>query len=96
MTSRLLGVLRQFGQPARTALAFGRTRPADLQLLHRWAAQVEGRGACRFPDGAIRFLRSVLDVFGDDLDAHAKGMPCAASTRGASLLPVPVSREIWR
>jgi hypothetical protein len=35
-------------------------------------------------------------VFGDDLEAHAKGMPCVASTRGATLLPVPVSREVWR
>jgi NADH:ubiquinone oxidoreductase subunit F (NADH-binding) len=31
--------------------------------LTRWTAQVRGRGACRHPDGAARFVESALDLF---------------------------------
>ncbi len=31
--------------------------------LARWLAQVEGRGACRHPDGAVRMVRSALALF---------------------------------
>ena len=34
------------------------------ERLARWCAQVEGRGACRHPDGAVRFVASALEVFG--------------------------------
>lgn len=32
-----------------------------------------GRGACHHPDGTVRFVRSVLTTFADDLAAHARG-----------------------
>jgi len=45
------------------------------RLRHRLGV-VEGRGACRHPDGAVRVTRSALDVFADDLARHAAGRPC--------------------
>jgi len=62
--------------------------------LRRWAGQVEGRGACRFPDGAVRLLRSSLDVFGDDIDRHLGGPGCP-SRSGLATVPES-SAEPWR
>jgi len=74
----------------------GRGRGDVVPKLLRWSAQIEGRGACRFPDGAVRFLRSALDVFGEDLRRHASGRPCPGSAR-AGLLPIPDTRRApWR
>jgi len=59
-----------------------------LARLVRWSGDVQGRGACRLPDGAVRLLRSALEVFAADVDAHRRGRPCGASSR-APTLPVP-------
>jgi NADH:ubiquinone oxidoreductase subunit F (NADH-binding) len=45
---------------------------STAQLL-RWLGQVEGRGACRHPDGAARFAASALRVFADELEQHQHG-----------------------
>src|ERR1035441_4220807 len=66
-------------------LAEGRT--SDLSLLRRWLGQVDGRGACRHPDGVVRLIRSALAVFGPELGQHAQGWCCA--TRAADVLPIP-------
>ena len=42
----------------------------DLQRLHRWAAEVRGRGACKHPDGAVMFLQSALSTFGQEFASH--------------------------
>ena len=81
-------------------LARGSARPAgsvaqDIARLEHWATQVEGRGACRFPDGAIRFLRSALVLFHDDLERHAHGIMCAGARR-APLLPLRSTSGGWR
>jgi NADH:ubiquinone oxidoreductase subunit F (NADH-binding) len=70
-------------------LAEGRT--SDLSTLRRWLGQVDGRGACSHPDGAVRLVRSALAVFARELEQHAQGWCCA--TRTASVLPVPPRRQ---
>lgn len=75
-----------FGLPAIagdfTALAAGRPAPA----LHRRLSVIPGRGACRHPDGAVRFAASALRVFGSHLDAHGRPGGCPPARR-PSLLP---------
>ena len=70
-------------------LAEGRT--SDLSTLRRWLGQVDGRGACRHPDGVVRLIRSALDVFEPELRQHAQGWCCA--TRSSNVLPVPPRRQ---
>ena len=55
----------------------GRVDAAVLDRIDRRAATVDGRGACRHPDGVVRLVRSALDVFADDARLHADGRPCA-------------------
>lgn len=79
-----------------TNLASGRATQHDVILLHRWAGQVEGRGACSFPDGAVRLLRSALRVFADDVDHHLSRGACSG-TAGAPVVPIPVQPVTqWR
>jgi NADH-ubiquinone oxidoreductase-F iron-sulfur binding region len=66
-------------------LAEGRT--SDLTMLQRWLGQVNGRGACSHPDGAVRLISSALTVFAAELDRHAQGWCCG--TAKAAILPVP-------
>jgi NADH:ubiquinone oxidoreductase subunit F (NADH-binding) len=51
-------------------LADGTAPDHDLDRIGGWAAQVDGRGACHHPDGAIALLRSALRVFADDFARH--------------------------
>ena len=70
-------------------LADGRT--SSLATLRRWLGQVDGRGACRHPDGTVGLIRSALTVFAAELDQHAQGWCCA--TRKGAVLPVPPRRQ---
>lgn len=70
-------------------LAGGRT--ASLAILRRWLSQVDGRGACRHPDGTVGLIRSALSVFESELVQHAQGWCCA--TRPGPVLPVPPRRQ---
>jgi NADH:ubiquinone oxidoreductase subunit F (NADH-binding) len=67
------------------ALAARRARPQVLHDLQRWAGLVEGRGACHHPDGTVRFVRSALTVFSEEIGAHLRGA-CTATNR-APFLP---------
>jgi NADH:ubiquinone oxidoreductase subunit F (NADH-binding) len=61
--------------------------PVSVSLLHRWLRQVDGRGACRHPDGAVRFMRSGLELFRRELDLHARAW-CSATDQHP-VLPCP-------
>ena len=61
-------------------------RSADPWLLRRWLGQVDGRGGCAHPDGAVRLVHSALRTFGAELERHAAGR-CSGGPAG--LLPVP-------
>jgi NADH:ubiquinone oxidoreductase subunit F (NADH-binding) len=81
---------------ARELAELARGRTGGLPLIRRWLGQVDGRGACRHPDGAVRMIRSALDAFGPELDQHAAGW--CTGTGGSAVLPVPPPgrREIAR
>ena len=53
------------------ALVGGFAAPDVLDHLSRWCGLVEGRGLCALPDGATVLVRSALEVFAEDVAAHA-------------------------
>ncbi|MCU1495653.1 MAG: dehydrogenase (quinone), partial [Acidimicrobiaceae bacterium] len=59
----------------------GRADEDVLARLIRRCAEVEGRGACRHPDGVTRLIRSALRVFAADIAGHVSGRPCASLGR---------------
>jgi NADH:ubiquinone oxidoreductase subunit F (NADH-binding) len=61
----------------------------DRAKLTRWLETVRGRGACRHPDGATRFVASALDVFADEVELHLSRGRCRV--RDDALLPIPKS-----
>ena len=71
-----------------TRLARARVEPGLIARLERRLNEVEGRGACRHPDGAVNLVRSALHVFAADVDAHVHGAPCPYWNR-PSLLRFP-------
>jgi NADH:ubiquinone oxidoreductase subunit F (NADH-binding) len=73
------------------SLSRGEVAEGGLSRLQRWGGQVEGRGACRHPDGSVRLLRSALRAFPVDVAAHLGGRPCAGSL-GAGAIAVPGER----
>jgi NADH:ubiquinone oxidoreductase subunit F (NADH-binding) len=50
--------------------------------VERWTTMVAGRGACRHPDGAARFVRTALTVFRDEFDRHARHRGCGRRCEG--------------
>lgn len=111
-TARVVGYLAResagqcgpcrFGLPAVAdqlrALAAGRLDQSGYALLLRRLGVIAGRGACRHPDGAIRFAGSALRVFADDVRTHLNRYVCGG-LRHPPVLPVPhpdlVGRD-WR
>jgi NADH:ubiquinone oxidoreductase subunit F (NADH-binding) len=53
----------------------------QLRRVRRWSEDVRGRGACHHPDGAVRFVRSAIGVFADELAEH-RGARCTARPAG--------------
>ncbi|HVA07402.1 MAG TPA: NADH-ubiquinone oxidoreductase-F iron-sulfur binding region domain-containing protein [Acidimicrobiales bacterium] len=82
-----------FGVPAiaddMALLAQGRGDRELMRRLLRRLDEVNGRGACRHPDGAVGLVRSALKVFAVDVEDHRRGRPCAHYDK-PSILPFPV------
>jgi hypothetical protein len=57
----------------RGGAAFVGRVPGLSAEVARLAALVEGRGACQHPDGTVRFIRSSLTVFADEVRMHLAG-----------------------
>ena len=66
--------------------------------LERWAGLTAGRGACKHPDGTVRFVRTALRTFSGEITLHQTGR-CSATSR-EPLLPVrmdgPSDEADWR
>jgi NADH:ubiquinone oxidoreductase subunit F (NADH-binding) len=72
--------------------------PAARERALRRMRQIEGRGACRHPDGTVRLIRSALDTFSEHVEWHERHGACAAMYR-TPLLPCPTrahGEEPWR
>jgi NADH:ubiquinone oxidoreductase subunit F (NADH-binding) len=69
-----------FGLPALAddlaRIAHGATDAGVGARLNGRLAVVDGRGACRHPDGAVRVTRSALRTFASDAAHHRTGHPC--------------------
>lgn len=65
-----------------TQLAYRRPQPNAVREATRLVALVDGRGACKHPDGTARFIRSALHTFTHDIALHLRG-------RCEAVLPAP-------
>ena len=65
-----------------TELAYRRPQPNAVREATRMVALVDGRGACKHPDGTARFIRSALHTFTHDIALHRRG-------RCEAILPAP-------
>jgi NADH:ubiquinone oxidoreductase subunit F (NADH-binding) len=87
---RIAGALAELASPW--------PRPEIITNVRRWCGLVEGRGACRHPDGTVRLVRSALEVFAPELDQHILGRCAATSSR--PFLPLPLKLGLdeadWR
>ena len=68
-------------------LAYGRPGGSRVDRILEICTLVEGRGACRHPDGVARFVRTGLAAFADEVASHQRRGPCP-QTRAARVLPV--------
>ncbi len=71
-------------------LAAGSSHADSADRIARWSSLAKGRGACRHPDGTVRFITSALSVFAQEFTDHARHGPCDACSRAPDL-PLPAS-----
>jgi NADH:ubiquinone oxidoreductase subunit F (NADH-binding) len=87
-----------FGLPAvaddLAHLAAGTPERDAIRRLEMRVAAVDGRGACRHPDGVARMVRSALSVFALDAAAHGAGRPCAFANEPSVLPPTVVAPRV--
>jgi NADH:ubiquinone oxidoreductase subunit F (NADH-binding) len=85
-----------FGLPALAEaladLAYHGGRRRTVEQIGALLPIVEGRGACRHPDGATQLVRSTLRTFAADARWHDEHGPCYGIRRDP-LLPVPGDDE---
>lgn len=87
-----------FGLPAladaMADLAYQGGRGDDVDRIAGLIPLIEGRGACRHPDGATQFAASALTAFSRDARDHDRHGPCSRVGR-PPLLPLPDEPEPW-
>lgn len=69
-----------------------------LHRLHQRTKEIEGRGACRHPDGVIRFVRTGLATFEGDVTKHVSGAPCSGVRVSPRLMVPTLTNEeglVW-
>jgi NADH:ubiquinone oxidoreductase subunit F (NADH-binding) len=85
-----------FGLPAiaeaMDALVAGDRSGRAERLVARWTGMVMGRGACKHPDGAARFVESSVQVFAEEITNHRRRGPCRPTR---PILPTPMTGG-WR
>jgi NADH:ubiquinone oxidoreductase subunit F (NADH-binding) len=85
-----------FGLPALadalTDLAYHGGRNRMVKEINELIKLVEGRGACRHPDGATQLVRSALATFEAEAQWHDDQGPCYGVQR-EPLLPIPGDDE---
>jgi len=74
-------------------VAHGAATPGVGERIARWCSLASGRGACRHPDGAVRFITSGLEVFAEEFADHARHGRCDACA-SAPELPLPSHVEL--
>ena len=77
-----------------TSIADGRAPRDAMDRVLRWSSQVRGRGACRLPDGAVRFVESGMRVFADEVAEHARRGPCPGCRRPPTLRAPAAHSEV--
>jgi len=73
-------------------LAFQGGRGRAIEAIAALLPLIEGRGACRHPDGATQLARSAMRTFIADARWHDQCGPCDGVSR-APLLPIPEDGE---
>ena len=86
----LMGLPALAGAVADLAFQGGRGRAVDA--IAALLPLIEGRGACRHPDGATQLVRSAMRAFIADARWHDECGPCDGVCR-APLLPIPGDGE---
>ncbi len=71
----------------------GRADPDALARIERRARQIDGRGACRHPDGVVGLVRSAMTVFAADAHEHAAGRPCPGYGADSVMIFPPTATE---
>ncbi len=79
---------------AMASIADGRQPAVMAQRLHQLFDEVRGRGACRYPDGVVRFVATALEVFEDEIWRHDSNGRCLAGE--PPLLPIPAYDGRWQ
>jgi NADH:ubiquinone oxidoreductase subunit F (NADH-binding) len=87
----LMGLPALAGTLADLAFHGGRRRAAGA--IAALVPLIEGRGACRHPDGATQLVRSAMRAFSADARWHDHCGPCDGVGR-APLLPVPGDEDM--
>ena len=83
---------------ARALAAAGPQAAQAAGWLARWAAMIDGRGACHHPDGVARLVRSLLAALPDEVTRHGGGRACPHPVRYLQL-PGPAKTPgggLWR